>query len=65
MSCGVSHRRGSDPILLWLWLRPAATVLIHPLAWDPPYATGVALTKQKNNNNNSKHTYTHNTQNIC
>ena len=23
-SCGVGHRCGSDPLLLWLWCRPAA-----------------------------------------
>ena len=28
MSCGVGHRRGSDPALLWLWCRPVATALI-------------------------------------
>ena len=28
--------------MLWLWLRPAATAPIRPLAWEPPYATGVA-----------------------
>ena len=27
-----------DPALLWLWRRPAATVPIRPLAWEPPYA---------------------------
>ena len=43
MSCGVGRRRGSDPMLLWLWRRPAATAPIRPLAWEPPYATGAAL----------------------
>ena len=47
MSCGVGHRRGLDPTLLWLWCRPAAAALIGPLAWEPPYAVGVALRKQK------------------
>ena len=28
--------------LLWLWWRPAATALIHPLAWEPPYAPEAA-----------------------
>ena len=28
---------------LWLWHRPAAAALIHPLAWELPYAVGVAL----------------------
>ena len=43
MSCGVGHRRGSDPELLWLWRRPTAVALIGPLAWESPYAAGVAL----------------------
>ena len=47
MSYGVDHRLGLDPVLLWLWCRPAATVLIAPLAWEPPYAAGAAL-KQTN-----------------
>ena len=38
MSCGVGHRHGSDPALLWLWHRPVATALIRPLAWEPPNA---------------------------
>ena len=38
MSCGVGWRRGSDPVLLWLWCRPEATALIRPLAWEPPHA---------------------------
>ena len=48
MSCGVGHRCGSDLALLWLWLwhGPAATALIQPLAWEPPYATGAALKKK-------------------
>ena len=32
VSCGVGHRHGSDPALLWLWGRLAATGLIGPLA---------------------------------
>ena len=31
--------------LLRLWCRLAATALIEPLAWEPPYAMGVALKK--------------------
>ena len=41
-------------MLLWLWLRPAATAPIRPLSWEPPYATGAALKKAKNNNNKNK-----------
>ena len=47
MSCGVGCRRGSDPVLLWLWHRQVATASIQPLAWEPPYATGVALKDKK------------------
>ena len=39
------HRGGSD--LVWLWRRPAATALIRPLAWEPPYAKRVALEEAK------------------
>ena len=42
----VGRRRGSDPELLWLWLRPGATAPIRPLAWEPPYAAGAALKRQ-------------------
>ena len=31
-----------DPVLLWLWRRPAATALIRPLAW-----AGAALKKKR------------------
>ena len=47
MSCGVGHRCGSDLALMWFWRRPAATAPTGPLAWEPPYATGVALKRQK------------------
>ena len=47
MSCGVGRRRGSDPTLLWPWHRPAATAPIQPLAWESPYAAGVALEDAK------------------
>ena len=46
-SCGVGRRCGSDPTLPWLWCRLAAVALILPLAWEPPYAMGVALKKPK------------------
>ena len=36
-----------DPVLLWLWYRPAATALIGSLAWELPYAASVALKSQK------------------
>ena len=47
MSCGVGHRHGSDLAWLWLWRRLAATALIRLLAWERPYAVGVALEKVK------------------
>ena len=47
MSCGVGHRRGLDPVLLWPWRKPAAAALIPPVAWELPYATDVALKKER------------------
>ena len=47
MSCGVDRRRRSDLALLWLSHRPVAIAPIRPLAWEPPYALGVALKGQK------------------
>ena len=47
MSCGVGHRHGSDLALLWLWCRLSAVTMIRPLAWEPPYAMGVVLKRQK------------------
>ena len=47
MSCGVGRRQGLDPVLLWLWWRLAAVALIQSLAWELPYAMGVALKKKK------------------
>ena len=47
MSCGVGRRGGSDPLLLWLWHRPAPTAQIGLLAWELPHAAGVALKRQK------------------
>ena len=42
-NCCIGCRHGFDLTLLWLWLWPAAAALIRPLAWDLPYAMGVAL----------------------
>ena len=36
MSYGIGHRRGSDPVWLWLW----------PVAQEPPCSAGVALKRQ-------------------
>ena len=47
MSCGVGSTHSLGHVLLWLWCRPAAIVPIRPLAWEPPYPTGVALKKKK------------------
>ena len=47
MSCGVGRRGGLDPALLWLWHRLAAAAPIRPLAWESPYAMGVALKREK------------------
>ena len=47
VSFRVGHRHGSDPVLLWLWHRPAAAALIEPLAQELPYAADAAIKKQK------------------
>ena len=52
MRCGVGRRCGSDPLLLWLWCRPASTAPIRPLAWEPPYATGSSPRKGKKTKQN-------------
>ena len=33
---------GLNLALLWLRPKPAATALIRPLAWEPPYGEGAA-----------------------
>ena len=47
MSYGVGRSHGLDLSLLWLWHRPAAVAPIGLLAWEPPYAAGAALKRQK------------------
>ena len=54
MSCGVGCRHGWDPALLWY--RLVATAPIRPLAWEPPYATGVAQEMAKTANKQTKKT---------
>ena len=46
-SCRIGHRCGLDPVLLWLWHRPAAAAPIRPLAWELPYATSVGKKTNK------------------
>ena len=36
-----------DPVLLWLWCRPAAVTLIRPLAWEHGCGCGPKKTKMK------------------
>ena len=36
-----------DQAWIWLWLSLAAAALIWPLAWELPYAAGVALKRKK------------------
>ena len=53
-SCGAGGRCSSDPVLLWLWCRPAAAARIRPLAWEPPYAASAALKRQKDKKKKKK-----------
>ena len=59
MSCGVGCRRGSDPMLLWLWPRPVATALIQPLAWESPHAAEAALEMAERQEKTNKQTKKH------
>ena len=54
MSCGLVHRCGLDLVLLWLWHRLAATALMRSLAWELPYAAGVALKRKKDQKKKKK-----------
>ena len=56
MSCDVGRRHSSDPVLLWLWRRPAATAPIRPQVWEPPYAAGMTLKKTKRQKQKQKKT---------
>ena len=57
LGCGVGHRCGSDPALLWLWHRLAAMALIGPLAWEPPHAVGAAVEKTKRQKKSNNKTF--------
>jgi len=53
-------------MLLWLWCRPAAVAPIGPLAWEPPYAAGVALkSKNKTNKQTNKKDTVESIEHIC
>ena len=45
MTCGVVYRFSSDP--RWLWHSLTAAAPVWPLAWELPYAAGVAQKKKK------------------
>ena len=47
MSCGVGHKHGSDPKMLWPWRRLAAAAPTGPLAGESPCATETALKREK------------------
>ena len=48
------NQRVKDPAFLWLWRTPAAVALIRLLAWELPYAAGVALKSKKQNKTKQK-----------
>ena len=47
MSCVAGHRLGWDPLLLWLWHRPADVAPIWPPTWELPCALGADLKSKK------------------
>ena len=44
---GIDHRCSSDPVLLLLWLRPAAGAPSEPIAQELLYAMGVAVKRKR------------------
>ena len=50
----IGCRQGLDHVWLWLWCRTAGTAPIQPLAWELPYAKGVALKRQNQTNKKTK-----------
>ena len=54
MNCCIGHRHVSGLDLVWLWNRSAAVALIRPLAWELPYAAGVALKTKKKKKKKTK-----------
>ena len=46
-SCTTGHGFSLDPVVLWLWYRPAAAAQNKPLAWEFLHAAGAALKKKK------------------
>ena len=52
----IGLRLSLDPMLLWLWCRPAAATPIQPLAWTLPYAMGIIILKSKKQNKQKTHT---------
>ena len=65
MSHGIVDRCHSDLALLWLWCRPAAGAPVQPLAWELPYAAGVALKQNKNKKNRNKTVHRNKGLNYC
>ena len=57
VSFGVGCTHHLYPELLWLWRRPAAVASIRLLAWEPPYAAGMALEKTKKTKKKNKKPY--------
>ena len=57
VSCSIGHKCGSDPSLLWQWYMLAAGAPIWLLAWELPYASGVALKNQKKKKKEAVHIY--------
>ena len=54
VTCGVGRRWSLDPMLLWLWYRPAATALIRSLVWEHPYVMDAALEKRQKDKRGKK-----------
>ena len=49
---------------MWLWWRLEAKAPIRPLAWEPPYAAGEALKRQKDKKKKKKKIYIYMTESL-
>ena len=47
LCCGIGHRCGSDPALLWLWCRPEATAPMRPPSLGTSICRGCGPKKTK------------------
>ena len=65
VSCGVGHRCGLDPVLLWLWCRLEVAALIGSLIWELLHAVGLALKEKRKKNKRERRGFRFSTEGEC